>query len=118
MNIPSITNTTLTINVCDLDQSIKFYEGIGLKLDKRWDDHYAEMKAPGMTIGLHPAKEHTPSIGSGNTSIGFTCTNFEKAKTTLLALSITVKERNEEGGSFLHFQDPDGTALYFIDPKW
>jgi len=29
-----------------------------------------------------------------------------------------VTERSEEGGQFLHFTDPDGTALYFIKPKW
>ena len=118
MNKIGLKQSTITIQVADLERSITFYSSIGLNLEKQWDGHYAEMKAPGMTIGLHPAKEHTPSIGSGNTSIGFTCTNFEKAKTTLLELSIPVKERNEEGGSFLHFQDPDGTALYFIDPKW
>jgi len=28
-----------------------------------------------------------------------------------------VTERSEEGGQFLHFADPDGTALYFIKSK-
>lgn len=44
--------------------------------------------------------------------------DLEEAKAALEKLSIPISERNEEGGQFLHFSDPDGTALYFIRPKW
>ena len=37
--------------------------------------------------------------------------NFAKA-------ALRTMLRQEEGGSFLHFTDPDGTPLYFIKPKW
>jgi hypothetical protein len=35
-----------------------------------------------------------------------------------VGFNINVTERKEEGGQFLHFNDPDGTALYFIKSKW
>lgn len=55
---------------------------------------------------------------TGNLSIGFTTEDFEKTKNTLRQLEIEVIERKEKGGKFLHFNDPDGTSLYFIQPKW
>ncbi len=114
----AIKDSTITINVLDLDLSIKFYESIGLTLEQRWDNHYAQMIAPGITVGLHPATVYKGAKGSGNTSIGFTCEDFAVAKSALLALGITIVERNEKGGEFIQFNDPDGTALYFILPKW
>ena len=86
-------------------------------MKNRWGNHYAQLAAPGVVIGLHPA-EKNPAGGSGNTSIGFTTDNLENEKSVLSKLSIAVQERQEEGGQFLHFTDPDGTQLYFIKPKW
>ena len=33
-------------------------------------------------------------------------------------MPVQTTERQEEGGQFLHFTDPDGIACYFIKPKW
>lgn len=113
-----IKNSTITINVKNLDKSISFYESLGMKTKKRWGEHYAELQAPGILIGLHPTSEKNLAGNSGNASIGFTTDNFEEAKTLLNNLSIKTTDRNEEGGEFLHFNDPDGSSLYFIKPKW
>ena len=113
-----ITNSNITINVLDLDSSISFYESLGLELQNRWGNHYAQLKAPNLLIGLHPTKENELLQNSGNVSIGFTTDNFDSAKSMLKKLSIKFDERKEEGGDFLHFSDPNGTALYFIKPKW
>ena len=113
-----IKEANTTINIKDIDQSIAFYESIGMIVKLRWGNHYAQLTAPGIVIGLHPTKENNLAGNSGNVSIGFTVTDFEKAKSLLSELSIPITERNEEGGQFLHFTDPDGTALYFIKPKW
>ena len=112
-----IKDSNITIMVKDMDRSISFYQSLGMTLKNRWDNHYAELTAPGITIGLHPASDNF-SDSTGHISIGFTTDNFEATKSLLSDLSIAVTARNEEGGHFLHFNDPDGTELYFIKPKW
>ncbi|MFI5130900.1 MAG: VOC family protein [Chitinophagales bacterium] len=114
----TIKQANLTVNIKDMDQSISFYQSIGLTVKNRWGNYYAQLTAPGIDIGLHPAGNGSLSGNSGNVSIGFTTDNFDETKSALEQLSIPVTERSEEGGQFLHFNDPDGTALYFIKPKW
>jgi catechol 2,3-dioxygenase-like lactoylglutathione lyase family enzyme len=113
-----IKEANITINVKDLDQSISFYESIGLILKNRWGNYYAQLTAATMLIGLHPTSNAQLLDNSGNISIGFTTNDFEEVKALLEKLAIPTTARKEEGGQFLHFKDPDGTALYFINPKW
>ena len=113
-----IKAANITIIVKDMDRSVSFYQSLGLALKDRWGNHYAQLIAPGVVIGLHPTTENNLSGSLGNTSIGFTTDNFEEARKLLQDLTIDLTERQEEGGQFLHFNDPDGTALYFIQPKW
>ena len=113
-----IKHSTITIQVNDLDRSIRFYENLGMQLEQKWGPHYAQLQAPGLTIGLHPNESDQKLSGSGNVSIGFTCEDFDNVKSLLSASAIQFTERTEEGGKFIHFQDPDGTALYCIEPKW
>ena len=113
-----IKASNITVNVKDLDKSISFYESIGLTLKNRWGNYYAQITAPGVVIGLHPSTDNNLAGSSGSVSIGFTADNFEEAKSLLQKLFIKVTDRQEEGGQFVHFTDPDGTALYFIKPKW
>ena len=114
----TIKDANITIMVKDMDRSVSFYQSLGFELKNRWGNHYAQLTAPGIFIGLHPASDGNLAGGSGILSIGFTTDDFEQAKSLLHALSVLVTERQEEGGQFLHFEDPDGTALYFITPKW
>ncbi|HSU29256.1 MAG TPA: VOC family protein [Chitinophagaceae bacterium] len=113
----TIKDSSITIYVTDMDKAILFYQSLGLLLKNRWGDHYAELTAPGLVIGLHPTKNGEPAPGAGNISIGFTTDEFEEVSSFLKDLHIKVTPREEEGGQFLHFNDPDGTALFFIKPK-
>ena len=113
-----INAANITINIGDMEKSIAFYQSIGIELKNRWGDHYAQLEAPGITIGLHPSADFINENSVSNISIGFTCEDFEETRKMLNDLSIDVKERNEDGGQFLEFRDPDGTNLYFINPKW
>ena len=99
-----------------MNRSVSFYQSIGFTLQNRWGNNYAQLTAPGLTIGIHPAGEGF--TGSGNISIGFTTDNFDETKNHLSSLAIHTQLREEEGGKFIHFADPDGTMLYFIKPKW
>jgi len=110
-----IKEANLTINVKDMDKSISFYEALGMTLKNRWGNYYAQITAPGLTIGLHPSSQ--VSKGSGQLSIGFTANDFDEAKKELEKMGVNVQPRKEEGGQFIHFEDPDGTALYLIKPK-
>ncbi len=114
----NIKDSSITVNVKDLDKSIFFYESIGFTLKDRWDKYYALLSSPGLTIGLHPTDSEHLKDNSGNVSIGLTVNNFEETKSELQKLAINMTERKEEGGLFIHFKDPDGTALFFIKPKW
>jgi len=101
-----------------MEAAISFYLSIGLTVKNRWDNYYAQLSAPGITIGLHPTSNGNLKGNSGNVSLGFTSDDIEETRSSLEKLSIAVTERSEEGGQFLHFTDPDGTALYFIKSKW
>lgn len=114
----TIKESNITINVKDLDQSVSFYKSIGLTVKNRWGNYYAQLTAPGVIIGLHPSSDINLAGNSGDASIGFTADDFEEARSLLQKLSISTTDRQEEGGQFLHFNDPDGTALYFIKPAW
>jgi catechol 2,3-dioxygenase-like lactoylglutathione lyase family enzyme len=112
----TITQTNVTIMVNDMSRSISFYKDVlGFKLLQRYGDHYAQVSAPGIIIGLHPSNGKANT--SENISIGFTVNDFSAAKKQLDESAIPNYERTEAGGSFVHFKDPDGTPLYFIDPK-
>jgi catechol 2,3-dioxygenase-like lactoylglutathione lyase family enzyme len=92
-----IKDSNVTILVKDIDGSISFYRSIGFTLKNRWGNHYAQVTAPGITIGLHPSGGGS-SPGSGNTSIGFIVDNFEETQSPLNGLSINNQSRQEEGG--------------------
>jgi catechol 2,3-dioxygenase-like lactoylglutathione lyase family enzyme len=111
-----ITNANITIMTSDLDRSISFYvDVLAFDLMQRYGNHYCQVSAPGIVIGLHPADHKL--ITSENISIGFTVDDFDEARKGLSANSIQHELRTELGGDFIHFRDPDGNALYFVKPK-
>ena len=113
----TINSTNVTIMVNDMDKGISFYESIGLSLKQRWDNHYAMLTAPGLTIGLHPTEDKNPN--SGTLSIGFMIDSIEEAKALLDKNNISHNEEDDgKSGIYLHFKDPYGTILYFVKPKW
>ncbi len=114
----NITGTNVTIMVKDMDSSIKFYESLGLKLQNRWENHYAMVTANGITLGIHPADENA-ALHSGSVSIGFMVEKIEDAMGLLDDNNIEHTRKDDgKSGIYLHFNDPDGTALYFVEPKW
>ncbi len=65
----TIKESSITINVKDLDQSILFYQSIGFEIKNRWGNHYAQLAVPGISIGLHPTTGTNLKNNSGNVSI-------------------------------------------------
>jgi catechol 2,3-dioxygenase-like lactoylglutathione lyase family enzyme len=112
----SIKETNVTLMVKDMDSAIKFYESIGLTLKNRWEDHYAMMETAGLTIGLHPTSEK--KTGSLTVSIGFMIEKLPEAQELLENNKIAFSSASGKSGKYLHFHDPDGTVLYFVEPGW
>jgi catechol 2,3-dioxygenase-like lactoylglutathione lyase family enzyme len=113
-----ITKGHITIYADNMDASIHFYQSIGFHLDERWENHYAQLSASNLEIGIHPHADDAEESGpkwKGNVSIGMTCKHYENAKKELESLGIAVEERNGKGGHFLSFKDPSGTDLYFYN---
>ncbi len=113
----NIAGTNVTIMVKDMDASISFYESIGLTVQNRWENHYAMIGTTGITIGIHPAGDRI-DLNSGSVSIGFMLDNINEGKELLDTNSIVYKIDEGKSGTYLHFKDPDGTVLYFVESKW
>jgi catechol 2,3-dioxygenase-like lactoylglutathione lyase family enzyme len=116
MKTPRITETNITLMVKNMDKSVLFYHGLGFKLKQRWENHYAMLSTKGLTIGLHPGegrKHH-----SGTVSVGMMVEKIESARALLEHHKIKYDYAEGKSGKHLNFKDPDGTALYFVEPRW
>ncbi len=84
----------------------------------RHGDNYAEVKAPGVTIVLHPRGSHGSKASSkGNLSIGFQVDDVKKATEKMEKRGLIFKFQENEANKFAFFNDPDGTPLYLIEVK-
>ena len=107
-----------TVMVDDLDRAVDFYVAV-LRLEPgmRAGPHYAEVHAPGLTIGLHPRRPDSPSAaGASNISIGFQV-ELDHAVRVLTEAGISFAFQENAANRFAFFHDPDGTALYLVQPK-
>ncbi len=115
----NIQTSNVTVMVNDIDKSIDFYtRGLGLQLKQRWENHYAQVSAPGVVIGLHPSGK-TNNFNKG-ISIGFGIDSLAEAEKRLKELDVSFENSEDKSGKFASFKDPDGTLLYFMESsmKW
>jgi catechol 2,3-dioxygenase-like lactoylglutathione lyase family enzyme len=114
-----IKDSNVTVIVSDLNRAIKFYtETLGLKLVNQFQDQWAEIVAPGLTIGLHPAGPHGPKPGNSESlAIGFTVDNLDKDMTTFRNKGVVFSPNITEDGPvrIAFFNDPDKNPLYFCE---
>ena len=116
-----ITGGNVTVYVSDMDRAVAFYvETLGLKLQQRFDEHWAEIRVGSdLVIGLHPKSENAPAPGSrGAISIGLTVDEpLEEMVQRLASQGVRFKGpivRDEKAGIALaFFGDQDGNDLYF-----
>jgi len=111
----TITTSNVTVMVKDMDKAVEFYKAIGLELKQRWNNHYAQVAAPGVVIGLHPAAE--TGNNSANISIGFGVEKLDDVKEKLNELHVKFDVSGDKAGNIVNFSDPDGTPLYFMESK-
>jgi catechol 2,3-dioxygenase-like lactoylglutathione lyase family enzyme len=102
--------------VSDINRAIKFYtETLGLKLVNQYQTHWAEIQAPGLTIGLHPAMDHGPRPGNSESlAIGFAVDHLDNDMTVFEHKGIVFSSNIIEDGParIAFFTDPDKNPLY------
>lgn len=113
-------NGNVTVMVSDLSKAVQFYvETLELKLQYEVPGHWAQIEAPGLTIGLHPANEHGSKPGkSESLSIGLEVQNLSAVITTLQERNVVFAPIMEDKATRIaYFGDPDGNPLYLIEVK-
>ncbi|MCZ6594571.1 MAG: VOC family protein [Bacteroidetes bacterium] len=106
----------VNVMVSNMDKAVEFYSvTLGLELINRYDDHYAEIQAPGLMIGLHPTSDEI-SIGN-NLSIGFGIINFDETIENLEAKGIEFVTEDEGWIRLAYFTDLDDNHLYLAEYK-
>ena len=118
-----ISGGNATIFVSNMDAAVRFYtEVLGLRLSNRFGDSWATVEAgKGLTIGLHPASEHSTAGRKGSMSIGLELSgSIHDAVRALEAKGVKFDGIVNEGkaGSFVGFEDPDGNPLYLAQLTW
>lgn len=106
----------VTVIVSNMQRSIDFYTNrLGLALKARYGDEFALVEAPGITIGLHPAREGGAKPGA--LSIGLGVDDIEASR----------KQLQDHGVEFsgdivadppmrlAFFRDPDGVEIYLAE---
>jgi predicted enzyme related to lactoylglutathione lyase len=120
-----ITGGNATVFLTNMDISVRFYvETLKLTQVNRFGDHWAAVRAgSSLTLGLHPKSEKWPALRTqGSIQIALEIDEpIEPAVQRLTAAGVrfvTAVERTPQG-NFIHFEDPDGNALYLWETeKW
>jgi predicted enzyme related to lactoylglutathione lyase len=112
----------VTLMVSDMDRAIQFYTGgLGLALGYRAGNDWAQVQAPGLTIGLHPAREQARTGDRDRRmSLGFQVSNIEQAIAELRQRGVAIPDQIQESAvdRLVEFTDLDGTPLYLIQLQW
>ena len=110
----------VTVMVADMDRAIAFYtQSLGLPLGFRAGNEWAQVDAPGLTIGLHPARESLPATAGSRMSIGFGVHDLVGTITQLRQRGVSIQDPLDTPGRdrIVNFVDPDGTPLYLIEVR-
>jgi catechol 2,3-dioxygenase-like lactoylglutathione lyase family enzyme len=102
--------------VSDMDRAVGFYrDGLGLGVNSRHGDEWAELDAGSIRIGLHGAR-------GGNTQHGgtavFRVDDLDLAKTALEQRGVVFEEHLGEVpgiARYASFADPDGNSMQLIE---
>jgi len=109
----------VTVMVADMERSVQFYtQALGLVLGFRAGNEWAQIDAPGLTIGLHPAREPAPvAARNASMSLGFGVKDLVATIGELRQRGVALPDPPTDGGRerIVHFADPDGTPLYLIE---
>lgn len=116
-----LKKANVTLMVSDFERALSFYtHTLGFPLKERYGNEWAEVSAPGVAIGLHPAREGQ-SPEAGTSSIGLEVDDIDAAVLVLTEKGVVFVEeiRDSEMIRIIPFKDPDGHGLYLAQMvKW
>jgi len=102
--------------ISNMDKAIEFYQDkLDLELIERYGDHYAEVKAPDLLIGLHPMTEKV--VQGNNLSIGFGVVEFDSTIKELESRGIEFNLEQDGWIRLAHFTDYDNNQLFLAERK-
>jgi catechol 2,3-dioxygenase-like lactoylglutathione lyase family enzyme len=113
-------SANVTLFVSDFDQSVRFYQdALGFNLRERHGNYWAEVEAPGLSIGIHPARaDGSVEIRATGFALGLQVEEIDSVVAALSTRGVTFTGRREDAGArFADFVDPDGLPLYLIELK-
>ena len=104
----------VNLMVSNMDEAMDFYVNkLGLEFLNRYGDHYAEVRAANLIIGIHPANE---GVNWGdNVSVGLGVSNFDECIAELESLGIKLRVTQDGWVRLAHFSDDDGDQLYLAE---
>ena len=106
----------INVMISDMDQAIELYQNtLGLELVNRYGDHYAEIQAPDLLIGLHPMSEKV--VQGNNLSIGFGVVEFDSTIKDLESKGVKFKLEPDGWIRLAHFTDLDNNQLFLAERK-
>lgn len=112
----NLNRCRINVMVSNMDAAVSFYtDTLGLELINRYGDHYAEIQAAELMIGLHPASDRT-TFGN-NISIGLGVFDFDETLKDLKSKGIAFTMGTDEWIRIATFADPDGNPLYLAENK-
>jgi catechol 2,3-dioxygenase-like lactoylglutathione lyase family enzyme len=116
-----IKSGAATVMVSNMDRAVDFYTRVlGLTLMTRAGSGWAEVEAPGLTIGLHLGKHGAKPGTLGAISIGFDVAgSIETAMATLRERGVRFEGPVVDNPQvkLAFFGDPDGNSLYLCEVK-
>lgn len=124
--IGTITSAHVTLQAPDFDASLKFYTQVmGFNTKSPVFDaptgRWVEIEAPGVTIGLHEAKEMESSgpLPQHSPMLGFHVNDLDAVKEQLESKKVRFAPQEVSCGSirFAFFSDPAGNPCYIAQIK-
>ena len=106
----------INVMVSKMEEAIDFYKNkLGLELINRYGNHYAEIQAPDLLIGLHPTTEKI--VKGNNLSIGFGVVEFDATIKELESKGIDFKLEQDGWIRLAYFTDLDNNQLFLAERK-
>lgn len=114
-------DANVTVMVSNIEKAIEFYtKTLGLKLNYRMGDDWAEIEAPRLNIGLHKAGESGMQPGQkGSLSIGFQVESLDDTIRQLKGVGVEFAPHRVDDREvrLAFFGDPDKNPLYLVEVK-